>query len=162
MNLLRKRCSNAYLAKRRSLGWPAALPPASTGPGAARPEASRAFASVTNPYKTPYMKPCKRPSPLCGSLSYRLAYILGDGFVNGCAREGKEPAAGRRPGLFHWNNPGPMRGPGTGRGPEEKSAQDEDYSTGTIKIFPLEKKCSGEAAGRITGRPIIRVVSAWI
>ena len=48
VNLLRKRCSNAHLAKRRSLGWVAALPPASTGHGASRLEGSMAFSSVTD------------------------------------------------------------------------------------------------------------------
>ena len=55
VNLLRKRCSNAHLAKRRSLGWVAALPPASTGPGASRLEASRAFSGVTRPLSNTLM-----------------------------------------------------------------------------------------------------------
>ena len=49
--LATKRRPDAHLAKRRSLGWVAALPPASTCPGASRLEASRAFSSVTRPYE---------------------------------------------------------------------------------------------------------------
>ena len=45
----KKRCANAQLAKRRRLGWVAALPPTSTRPGASRLEATRAFSRGERP-----------------------------------------------------------------------------------------------------------------
>ena len=85
VNLLRKRCSNAHLAKRRSLGWVAALPPASPGPGASRLEASRARSSVTNPLTNMYMYLLSNPLPLCNMFINMFANGFGNGFANGFA-----------------------------------------------------------------------------
>ena len=83
VNLLRMRCSNADLTKRRSLGWVAALPPASTGPGASRLEVSRAFSSVTNTLTNMFMNMLSNPLPLRNMFTNRFAYGSAYWFVNG-------------------------------------------------------------------------------
>ena len=83
VNLLRKRCSNANLAKRRSLGWVAALPPASTGPGASRLEASRARSSVTNPLTNMYIYLLADPLPLCNMFTNMFANGSANWLTNG-------------------------------------------------------------------------------
>ena len=82
VNLLRKRCSNADFAKRRSLGWVAALPPASTGHGASRLEGSMAFSSVTRPLSRLLILWLSRPLPLFNGVSNGLDNSLDNGFDN--------------------------------------------------------------------------------